>query len=112
MSETPATATAVAKETTTASVPAINPAEIDWLESGENSVQYCAFRGFHVLLVYYVLHHVCCVVFVVADEVLDEANKDVGIYGSAESSSFQVRGENYLVDKVKFPSRQARIFNF
>ena len=40
--------------------------------------------------------------------VLDPDNSETGIYGSAESESYEVRGENYLVDKVKFPSRPVR----
>lgn len=48
-----------------------------------------------------------------ADEnVLDPDNSETGIYGSAESESYEVRGENYLVDKVKFPSRPVRCLVF
>ena len=44
----------------------------------------------------------------VAADVMDPDKPETGIYGSADSASFEVRGENYLVDKVKFPSRPVR----
>jgi hypothetical protein len=40
--------------------------------------------------------------------VLDPENKDIGIYGEADNTTFEVRGENYLTDKVKFASRPVR----
>eukprot|EP00750_Incisomonas_marina_P016132 INCI19002.1.p1 GENE.INCI19002.1~~INCI19002.1.p1 ORF type:complete len:294 (+),score=59.11 INCI19002.1:163-1044(+) len=58
----------------------IDPLAIQWLEAGDNHVKY-------------------------DPNVLDPDNSETGIYGSAESESYEVRGENYLVDKVKFPSR-------
>ncbi len=43
-----------------------------------------------------------------ADDVLNPDNEETGIYGAADAASYEVRGENYLVDKVKFPSRPVR----
>lgn len=59
----------------------IDPSKIDWLETNEASVR-------------------------LSPDVLDPANKETGIYGNADHATYKVRGENYLVDKEKFPSRQ------
>lgn len=49
--------------------------------------------------------------FATAEDVLDPDNSETGIYGSADAASYEVRGENYLVDKVKFPSRPVRMYS-
>lgn len=60
----------------------IDPLKIQWLESLPDGVK-------------------------LAKDVLDPENKTKGIYGEADPESYEVRGDNYLVDKKKFPSQQA-----